>query len=56
MLAAVDAVFKIANVRGAHYDQDAKYQLIYTDPSFALIPPTLLLLCILGIQVGKTRS
>ena len=32
MLAAVDAVFKIANVRGAHYDQDAKYQLIYTDP------------------------
>ena len=32
MLAAVEAVFKIANVRGAHYDQDAKYQLIYTDP------------------------
>ena len=32
MLAAVEAVFIIANVRGTHYDQDAKYQLIYTDP------------------------
>lgn len=59
MLAAVEAVLKIANVRGAHYDQDAKYQLIYTDPRTLrkLIPAYCtwaLKLCVEQSQKGDT--